>query len=87
MDGVDHEYFSVKHKPSLKSETSLWASKGILWLRDFVLDEIDAIALFCDGMLVDYLAWVKMASVGMELYTILLSLQVCGVATRTMSRQ
>ena len=41
----------------------------------------------CDGMLVDYLAWVKMASVGMELYTILLSLQVCGVATRTMSRQ
>lgn len=60
------EYFVVKHKDTLRTESKLSKSKGILWMRDFTLNENDGIALVCKGSIVDYVAWGKAANKNTE---------------------
>lgn len=57
---VDNPYFVVKHKSSLDKPFKLSDSTGILWMRDFVLnDDSDGLVLICNGAIVDYVAWGK----------------------------
>lgn len=57
FDSVDHPFITIKHKSTLRKESFLWRSRGILWMRSMPLEEIDAVALFCDGTMIDYLSW------------------------------
>lgn len=57
FDSVSHPYITVKRKRTLETEFKLSRRKGVLWMRDMVLEKIDALGLFCDGRLIDYVAW------------------------------
>lgn len=57
FDDIDATYFQVKQKSTLSRPFSLWKSRGILWLRDMALDDVDAVALMCDNNMVDYVSW------------------------------
>ena len=55
----DIEYLIVKHKDTLDEESKLQRSKGILWVRNFSLNDNDGVALVCKGTIIDYVAWGK----------------------------
>jgi len=57
FDDVETAYLAVKHRSTLSRPFKLEGRKGIYWLRNMTLDEVDAIALFCDDTLIDYIAW------------------------------
>jgi len=56
---MESPYFSIRHKSTIDDEFELRAGKGIMWMRDFLLYDVDGIALYCDDELVDYLGWVN----------------------------
>lgn len=58
-DWLDIKYLKVKHKDTLDKESKLQRSKGILWVRNFFLNENDGVALLCKGTIVDYVAYGK----------------------------
>lgn len=57
LDDIDVPCLTVRQKSDLESDSLLKKSKGILWLREMALDKIDAIALFCDTNMVDYVSY------------------------------
>lgn len=57
FDFVNNHYVSIKHKSTLNRESKLRTTRGILWMRDMPLDEVDDVALFCDGNMIDYVSW------------------------------
>jgi hypothetical protein len=57
FDSVDHSYITIKHKSTLNKEFKLRKSKRILRIRRMPLDNADALALFCDGAMIDYVSW------------------------------
>lgn len=57
FDSVDHSYFTIKRKPKLKKEYLLRRRKGTLWLKSMPIKQTEAIVLFCDGRMIDYVAW------------------------------
>lgn len=52
-------YYSIKHKATLTKPFVIWRRKRIIWVRELPLKEVDSIALFCDGEMVDFVAWGK----------------------------
>jgi hypothetical protein len=54
FDSVDHSYITIK---CMNKEFKLRKSKGILWIRRMPLDNADALALFCDGAMINYVSW------------------------------
>jgi len=57
FDLVHNEYVSIKHSSGLSSKYRLNRRHGILWAREMASKGIDGLALFCDGNLIDYVAW------------------------------
>lgn len=54
---VDHSYFTVIQDANLNSEYELQATEGILWVKDFVLEDAYGLALVCNNVITDYVAW------------------------------
>jgi hypothetical protein len=52
-------YYSIKHKPWLKSESPVWRHKQILWIHDLDLKLINTIAFICseDNTIADFVAF------------------------------
>lgn len=59
FDKVKKAYVAIKHKDTLDVDFNSYRRKGILWMRDFKLNGVDAVAWICQGSLVDYVAWGK----------------------------
>ena len=47
----------IKHKSTLDREIKVSKSKRIIWVRSMPLARTDSLAVFCDGNMVDYVAW------------------------------
>ena len=54
---VNDEYFTIKERSTQTEAFRLSRKNGVLWMRDFDLDETDGLGLFCDARMIDYVMW------------------------------